>query len=726
MSPTSSPLLSKASRQQPKALRFENQAHGFVSSNPLISRCTIRFKSHAVFYLTLKEGGLPFWHPTGLPYPSGSLCILMATNGGDQTPRHHGPHGHHLRKLLHPSGKRIHIAATPDEHDRLRKTLGHAEPDENFDVYIHGSKEHKDIVREIHDHHEQRRHHLRTKHGEVYDEFEHVRDQLDILSEEMHMLTDHGVSLDANFSKFGYDARIRTRDPGSDTSSMVSSEKRDWDAERKKGTAIKFWRKPVVRQYFHKGLLWRASQVEEVASFELFVDLLYVGIIAVIGDTAAEDPTAFGLLRFAITFILGWKMWSDITVIISWFEVDDIFQRICILFVMITLFGFTLNIVEAFETTWIMMISFYLASRFFGAVYYFWMGYMLPMIRGHMFVNAFLVLIPGALWIASIQVEYPSRLALIWPAIVLDLFGAVVVIVLKRRYIDKPDDDKGQLACQLTRWFEFMPATNIEHKTERTNAFVTLVFGYSVVALLFQNRAEFGINAFFGKAILGLIQAFAFNWLYFEIDAWDLHTHAIRRHVVSSIAWIFAHLPFIMAYVLAGASLSRLVLATDCEDADAENLVESWAARAEHTHEIPIGLRWFYCVGLGVALISMSAISLAHVHKTFEGQRLKKMYRLPVRVSIAIVIICLPLAEDRLSSLGLVATTTCLVVFVLAMDVYGATDSNDPFWRCQKSCQYSAELAIQKKAIVEALKRGETVELKMDENEKGEKVLHES
>ena len=56
-----------------------------------------------------------------------------------------------------------------------------------------------------------------------------------------------------------------------------------------------------------------------MASFELFIDLLYVGIIAVIGDKAAEDPTGIGFLRFAITFILGWKMWSDLTVIISWF-----------------------------------------------------------------------------------------------------------------------------------------------------------------------------------------------------------------------------------------------------------------------------------------------------------------------------------------------------------------------------------------------------------------------
>lgn len=60
-----------------------------------------------------------------------------------------------------------------------------------------------------------------------------------------------------------------------------------------------------------------------MASFEPFVDLLYVGIIAVVGDAAAEDATGFGLLRFSVTFILGWKMWSDLTLVMSWFETND-------------------------------------------------------------------------------------------------------------------------------------------------------------------------------------------------------------------------------------------------------------------------------------------------------------------------------------------------------------------------------------------------------------------
>lgn len=274
-----------------------------------------------------------------------------------------------------------------------------------------------------------------------------------------------------------------------------------------------------------------------MASFELFVDLLYVGILAVIGDSAAEHPDGFGLMKFSVTFILGWKMWSDLTLIVSWIEANDIFQRILVLFVMICLFGFTLNIAQAFETTWIQLVSFYLASRLFNAVHYLWIGWLIPMVRGFMVLNAVMVAIPSALWIASIQVEYPDRLALIWVAIVIDLFGGLAAIWTKRW----AENQIPELYSKVAKWFDFFPAINIEHKTERTNAFVTLIFGYSVVALLFQNTAAYGINAFFGKAVLGLIQAFSFNWLYFEIDSWNLHTHAVgylRSNVSSTLTSI--------------------------------------------------------------------------------------------------------------------------------------------------------------------------------------------
>lgn len=259
------------------------------------------------------------------------------TSPGATTPQQSHLHhrGRRLRKFLKPDGGRVHIAATPEEHVKLQQTLPHIEPDDNFEVHIHGSAEHLAAVRLIHAHHEERHQNLRTKHSDIYEEFEAVRGDLDNLAEELNNLSEHGVSLDANFSKYGYDAQIRTKEPDSSGNSISESRrsssvgKRDWDAEQRQGAAIKFYRKPVVRQYFHKGLLWRASEVEEVASFELFVDLLYVGIIAVIGDKAADDATAYGLLRFSIAFVMGYKMWNDLTLIISWFGTYQWCSPIC-------------------------------------------------------------------------------------------------------------------------------------------------------------------------------------------------------------------------------------------------------------------------------------------------------------------------------------------------------------------------------------------------------------
>jgi low temperature requirement protein LtrA len=359
---------------------------------------------------------------------------------------------------------------------------------------------------------------------------------MDALSNELHLISEHAVQLDASFSKYGYSAHLRTKDATNESTSTSlygetsnSFDKDQWAAERKLGETMRFYQKPIVRQYFHKGLLWRAPEAQEVASYELFVDLFYVGIIAITGDTAAEHPTGESLLRFAITFTMGWKFWSDISILISWFDSDDVLRRFSVLFILTCLLGFTTNMAAAFSETYIPMVAFYLAARLFIAVSLAWYAWKIPMVRGSMVGNSALIVVPAALWIGSIYVEEPARQGLIWTALFFDIFGQSLLILGQR-----PSNLFGEkYVTWAKKAFEFTPGANIEHRIERTAAFVTLVFGSCVLGLLYQSSVEFGINAFFGKAVLGLIQAFTFNWLYFEIDSFNLHTHAIRRHVVS-------------------------------------------------------------------------------------------------------------------------------------------------------------------------------------------------
>ena len=101
---------------------------------------------------------------------------------------------------------------------------------------------------------------------------------------------------------------------------------------------------------------------------------------------------------------------------------------------------------------------------------------------------------------------------------------------------------------------------------------------------------------------------------------------------------------------------------------------------------------------------------MSHVHKEFDGERIGKRYRISVRLSVAVILIFLPLA-DSLSSLQLVSITTGLVVLTLMIDVYGSTSIHDEFWRCTSQCKYRANCPIKRKLAVDAVKTGTTINL---------------
>lgn len=360
--------------------------------------------------------------------------------------------------------------------------------------------------------------------------------------------------------------------------------------------------------------------------------------------------------------------------------------------------------------TYIQLVSFYLAARLFQAFYYGLTAFMLPLIRGVMFCQIVMIIIPAALWIGSTHVEMPHRLGLIFTALALDLTGGFFVVI-SFRYSRTHDT---AMAKRFERFFEFYPAINIEHKVERTNAFVSLVIGYGIVGLLYQN-AGYGINAFLGKAVMGLVQAFIFNWIYFEIDGENIHIHAIRRKVNTAWIWTFSHLPFICAYVLAGAAMSKLVVADDCPDTDAHLLTETYAERSEH--EIPLGLRFFYCAGLGIALLSMGIISLCHVHKIPNNCHVPKKWRLANRAAVCAIFFSLPAAQ-ALDSLQLIAITMSLMVWVLCFEIWGMTCPEDRFLGTKGDCTYSAKCS--KRQLEEAMKDGGQVDVM--ELGKGEKT----
>jgi hypothetical protein len=455
--------------------------------------------------------------PVASPSPPNEKAANGHTHTHHHLHLHHDGHHHGARLLqfVHPhTGRTTHIVHTPEalekKRQELRKTTTNDSDDFDFDIILHGSDEHHEAIRDLHAHHQSEQEVLKEENPEMYQKFEHVRSELDILGAELQLLTEHSVALDASFDKFGYSAHLRTKDDSDSGSTHSETSSGKQKHQDRTADALKFFKRPVVRQYFHKGFLWRSARAGEVPSFELFIDLVYVGVIDIIGEKAVEHPNGLSLLHFVIVFSIGWKIWADMTNVINWFDIDDIFQRICVAFYLICLFGFCTNIFYMFEeeeSTYTSAVAFYIAQRLFLACWYVMAGQLVPMIRGTLISNSILILISIAFWIGSIHVHWPGQLALIVIAIWIDLFGGIVLINIMR------NANKNNRLGRLTKkWFEFFPAVNIEHRVERNNAFVALVFGYSILTILYQSHASFGINAFFGKGVLGLIQAFAFNW----------------------------------------------------------------------------------------------------------------------------------------------------------------------------------------------------------------------
>ena len=54
----------------------------------------------------------------------------------------------------------------------------------------------------------------------------------------------------------------------------------------------------------------------------------------------SEEADGHELLRFVVTFIMSWKIWTDITLTLGWFESDDVLTRLEILLAIALLLAF--------------------------------------------------------------------------------------------------------------------------------------------------------------------------------------------------------------------------------------------------------------------------------------------------------------------------------------------------------------------------------------------------
>ncbi|PWN32444.1 uncharacterized protein FA14DRAFT_181133 [Meira miltonrushii] len=103
------------------------------------------------------------------------------------------------------------------------------------------------------------------------------------------------------------------------------------------------FKRPLIRQWVFQNKVYQEVDDRSPSQFELFFDLVMVGIIHKLADGAAEAPTGLNVAKFVLCFYPAWSVWSDLRSYMNVSGTDDVWQRMYTLLVMCLLVGYAAN-----------------------------------------------------------------------------------------------------------------------------------------------------------------------------------------------------------------------------------------------------------------------------------------------------------------------------------------------------------------------------------------------
>ncbi|CAG8519481.1 5356_t:CDS:2, partial [Paraglomus occultum] len=375
---------------------------------------------------------------------------------------------------------------------------------------------------------------------------------------------------------------------------------------------LRLIRKPRVRQYWHDGVLHREAEERTMSYTELFWDLIFVGVVRIIGHTLVSDVSITSLKHYFLTFYPLWRLWTDVHTYLNVYSSDDLVQKFVLLWEGAIAVGMATHSEKVDGNVGQFYIVSYIIGRLTFAVLYLNFARFIPMFRVSFITNFWGIVIPCILWVVAAVVPNDDTPGLVWAAIAFENFWYGFVPLYNRYGTKHPanhthtadfervdtitesekDDtiiDEGkeekfpdikltphlsmrtkgtEYQWKWTDWFsifeiaKYRPALNIEHWSDRVGSFAVICLGEMVISILYTsyNTVPDGI---FGKAILGLLFAYNLHWIYFDVDASRQYQHALRRHVITGLCFGLIHLPLDMALIAAGVALSAIVQARD-------------------------------------------------------------------------------------------------------------------------------------------------------------------
>ncbi|CDK26579.1 unnamed protein product [Kuraishia capsulata CBS 1993] len=408
-----------------------------------------------------------------------------------------------------------------------------------------------------------------------------------------------------------------------------------------------YFTRPYALNFFYKGTLYRTRQERgESGKTELFLDLLYVGIVGNLASQATEEASGASLLRYLLLFLPVYQVWADIKDFMDYYFNEDLSQKLYILWIIILLTIYSNNtstVLESHAETAMCVVP-YMLCRFSLAISQLIYSLFIPQHRFQMRFHATSILITTWLWIPVIFGSTRLKIGLTLMNLVLEHIGFTVAYHGWTRRLFK---------------LKYSTAVNIEHEVERVSAFYVIAIGEFLYKVVTGGALGAGFTARLARGIMLLVIAYVLLWLYFNGEGSLRAVHALRRSSHTAMLWIWAHIPLIASLILAADASGDLCLFTDertWNESGEGHLETGLERRSEESGEgseaSRRALAFFFTGGLGVALICLFVLAIADKSlDSCEVHAIPKFWRIFPRIPVALLIIFITFADLGITKL---------------------------------------------------------------------------
>ena len=409
------------------------------------------------------------------------------------------------------------------------------------------------------------------------------------------------------------------------------------------------FKRPKALQYFHNGELKKESEGERQAGrFELFLDLLYVALVANFAEDLASHPSGVEVVKYLLIFAPAWHIWSDLREIMNSYYNDDLVQRFFVLWIMalMVLYGNNATLVAEDIGAMRTAVGAFLAARLTVMIAYIVFSFASFQHRPQIRLLAVLIFVSMLVWIPLFfeGVSIRAKIAVAAVAITFQELSWVFTFGpwIKRRMK-----------------LQYSTAVDIAHEIDRLAAFFIIILGEYLYSIVVGNPAAIGLNTGLLKAVWTLIIAFCLNWLYVNGDGSIDVLHPIRRSTVSAFVWFSLHMP-LAASLLVGGHVCATSAGID---------------------ELEVGERWLMGGGLGCGMLGLWILGMLFKSKDSVNLILPKPIRMIMRLVVGIILVCLPItSREQLNTVQLLSIVMALFSFTVIWETLGGLLKGAKVW----------------------------------------------